>query len=706
MGWFSSTAQSARSLGIDWAAGGDSARQADPYLFWATLTGFRSYRPPQRPGLRLAAFELRADVEGSAFLKEVDRVNTERWRAGQPALLQVAPHHATRLSKSSAPAGRHFVGWMRVEDFAASPLAAMVRRYRVALVGATEGVAPAAGAGAAIGPGVVMPVTVARRRSASRADRPIIGVIDIGCAFAHPRLARPGRGPWRTRVSHFWDMGRAAGAAETALWQPCEAFGYGRETDAARLDTLIAGAVAMHEHHGTPGDAAVERSCYESAGLPELLSARKRWSHGTMVMDFAAGADPLQRADGAAGQAEIVFVQLPPEAVEDLSCGWLTPHVIDALHYILAKAAGRPAVINLSFGAYAGSHDGDSLLEAALDAIAAEFGAVLVLSAGNARGHGLHATATIERGESKMLKWVLPRDDSTQSFLELWYAQNDAAADPPSLAVSLQHGDLPPMAPLASAGGAWFAFDHAPQRPVAAVLQVPGTTAGGPDGLVLVSLGPTDRDTTLPNWEPVRAPSGYWTLTVHNRGAGALTVHAWVERDDPDLAARSEFAQSRLVGVVDGFAVDDGGTLTGQACGARTIVVGSRVQNDANGLAPDSGIGPARRGVRTGPDLVAAGVRRAAVGLVGIEAAANLSGGPPVRLSGTSISAPRVARKAFEALATKPVAGGAEGLLAHWFAAPPRSKGDPPGAMPPRDSRLGFGRLDDDGAMRPNPPPP
>lgn len=700
MGWFSSTTQPADGLGIGWAVGGDGARQADPYLFWAALTGFRSYRPPQRAGLRLAAFELHAQVEGSAFLDEVERAHIERWRTGQPVLLQIASHHATRLSESRAPACRHFVGWLRVEDFAASPLAAMVRRYRVALVGATEGVAPAGGDGAAIGPGVVAPAAVVRPRAAARAaDQPILGVIDIGCAFAHPRLARPGRGPWRTRVSHFWDMGRAAGAADTALWQPCAAFGYGRETDAARLDALIAAAVAMRGHRGAPGDAAVERSCYESAGLPELLSARKRWSHGTTVMDFAAGPDP---SGDAAGQAQIVFVQLPPEAVEDLSCGWLTPHVIDALLYILAKADGRPTVINLSFGAYAGSHDGESLLEAALDAIADESGAVLVLSAGNARGHGLHAKAQLEPGESKSLKWVLPRDDPTQSFLELWYERAGAAAGPPSVAVSLQHGDLPAMAPLVGAGGAWFAFDHAPQRPVAALLQIPGTTAGGPDGLVLVSLGPTERETTLPNWEPVRAPNGYWTLTVCNQGADALRVHAWVERDDPDLAARSEFAQSRLVSVPGGFEVEDAGTLSGQACGAKAIVVGSRVQNDTNGLAPDSGAGPARRGGRTGPDLVAAGVRRvAAVGLVGIEATANLSGSQPVRLSGTSISAPRVARKAFEALATQGVTGGAAGLLAHWF-------GPSPKGGPLRDSRFGLGRLDDDGEMRPRPadPPP
>lgn len=229
-----------------------------------------------------------------------------------------------------------------------------------------------------------------------------------------------------------------------------------------------------------------------------------------------------------------------------------------------------------------------------------------------------------------------------------------------------------------------------------ALLQVPGTTAGGPDGLVLIGLGPTDREATLPNWEPVRAPSGYWTVTVDNRGAGALTVHAWVGRDDPDLAARSEFAQSRLVDVAGGFKVEDAGTLTGQACGAKTIVVGSRVQNDPDGLAPDSGAGPARRGSRTGPDLVAAGVRRAAsVGLVGIEATANLSGGQPVRLSGTSISAPRVTRKAFEALATQGVVGGAAGLLTRWFGPAPKGGGLA------RDSRFGLGRLDDNGQVGP-----
>ncbi len=762
MGW-QSLAQAARVGGIDWTAVADdsAAKRADPYLFWATLTGFGTYQPADEAGLRRAAFALDESTNPGKFLAAVDAENLQRWHAGQPAVLLLARHYRRALQQASGESFRFFVAKVDLDVFEAGPLAAQVHSYRVSLVGDVEGQAgqptpaPPAAAAAVDLRALAKPV---RKKSAST-KRPVIGIIDTACAFAHPRLSRAaaaGRPAWSTRISHLWDMGREAQAAGDVLWSAVPDFGYGRETDAARLDALIAlaasaqGAAAAATATATAtatakvGNAAAERRCYEAAGLPELLSRQRRWSHGTVVADFAAGACPKDRdrdracacADeqlcaqasnsDAAADADIIFVQLPADAVADLSCGWLSASVIDALNYIVHKAAGRPLVCNLSFGGYAGPHDGESLLERALDALARDANGrlSLVLSAGNgrlvgrlpspAKGIGLHAGMRLgaqgRAGAQKSFRWYLPPNDSTQSFLEIWYAAaatSTAAttAAPPDLEVTLQHDDAPGMAPLRGPGGQWFTPAQLPARPVASVLHVPGTHAGGEHGLMLLALGPTDREVTLPEWGLARAPSGYWTVTLRNCGRTPVDVNAWVQRDDPDLSARSQAAQSHLFEMPAGVAsakVGDEYTLTALACGLETLVVGSRVERDPNPtqLALDSSVGPARRGGRQGPDLLAAGVRRAQIGLVGIEAAANLSGGAQVRVSGTSIAAPKVARLIYNEWA-EAAGGGMKGFrrssLKRWFGPPSSPVKGAPKPVTKKDREGGRGVLDDDG---------
>lgn len=699
MPWHQGTPAS--DLGIDWR-GADDAAQADPGLCWAALTGFGTYRPADTQGLRQVLLELAPGASGPGLLAAIAQADRDAAAQQQGPWLRLAPATVLRLQAWATPAvDRFVVGWMRLDGFAASPLAPWVHRYRVALVAADESLPlppppPALADSGDNGDG-----DADGRCAAIDATRsePVIGIIDFGCAFAHPSFRTTAAdGSPGTRVRALWDMGRAHDGS--GPWTACADFGHGREAHAPALGRLLAD-VQRQGLHG----ADAEGACYQRAGLDELLDPRRRWTHGTAVMNLAAGGlAPGGRAD-AASQADIVFVQLPRAAMEDLSGGWLGAHVVDAMHYLRRRAGGRQLLVNLSLGAYAGPHDGQSLLEQALDAMARHWDAVIVLAAGNARGRHLHAQAELAPGETAQLKWVLPASDATQSFLELWTSHVAASHHPaaaPLLHLRVDHPAVPAMPWLQAGGAAWYRAD-AQSPPVVSVLQVPGTRAGS-GSLVRVSMAPTDRQAQLPRWGRTRAPSGHWTLSLHNPGDQALQVHAWIERDDPDRSPRSLRVQSLLQAPVGPFRRDDGATLTSAACGTHTLVVGSvaeRGPGAAPRLAPDSSIGPARAGPRQGPDLVAPGLHLSPRGPVGLKVPANLSDARPVRVSGTSLAAPQVVRAAYRSLAAG-VKGGAGTLLTHWFGGQPTPRSA--ASLPPlsrRDPRLGLGVLDRQGHFTP-----
>src|SRR5205085_6809950 len=114
--------------------------------------------------------------------------------------------------------------------------------------------------------------------------------------------------------------------------------------------------------------------------------------------------DPWWTPD-AAGQAAIIFVQLPRSAVEDTSGGSLTGFVLDALHYIDERTTTRtadneirklPVAINLSYGTFAGPHDGNSIIERAIDEfVERRTECAVVVAAGNAFDKNIHARLSI-----------------------------------------------------------------------------------------------------------------------------------------------------------------------------------------------------------------------------------------------------------------------------------------------------------------------
>lgn len=126
----------------------------------------------------------------------------------------------------------------------------------------------------------------------------------------------------------------------------------------------------------------------EYKGMNELLAAKEDTlyvfgpgSHGTHVGGIAGGNGGGTIYTGTAPESELIFISLRRDA----------PSLIDAFKYLsdYADSVGKPFVVNMSFGAHMGPHDGTSLENKGIDAMAGK-GKVFVGSAGNNGSAAFH----------------------------------------------------------------------------------------------------------------------------------------------------------------------------------------------------------------------------------------------------------------------------------------------------------------------------
>lgn len=499
----------------------------------------------------------------------------------------------------------------------------------------------------------------------------VVAVIDFGCAFVHERFRRydAGREEWRTRIAYLWDQNPAQ--SQVAPWIAVHGERYGRELTAGAIDTLMKRCSV---------DGRIdEDACYRAASYSDVDVAL---THGTHVLDLAAGLDPTAPTGETTSEPpHIVFVQLPEYAVADTSGGSMVTHVLDALHYILGRVeAHTPLVVNLSYGSMAGPHDGSTLLERALDALIAreqkhrDF--AIVLPAGNNFESDAHACVHVGGGAAEAaLYWQVMADDPTDTFLEIWYRREHAGR----LSLSV----TPPGGPRRMLGidEGYELRETAYGDPIAMAIHARQVAGGLNDAMALVALAPTHA-AALPRAE---APAGLWKIELAPVGKlpRPVEVHLWIERDDPPLGAGTSRRQSRFLAdesAGDGLpAAIVRKEMTGNsiANGARTVVVGACL-GDGSKVASYSSAGPPRDWLRKGPwpDVVAPSDD--CESLPGIAAAGTRSG-LTVRMNGTSVAAPQVARWLIRDFAKRPGAGG--GLYA---------QSDP---LPSIFARAGRGRL-------------
>jgi len=225
----------------------------------------------------------------------------------------------------------------------------------------------------------------------------IVGIIDDGLDFTHGDFQDPNG----TRVLYLWDQTLTPQASEASP----AAFSYGVEYTQADIN----GALAV------PNPIGVVRHMAQA--------------HGTHVAGIAAGngrggPNPMVNYRGVAYEADIVFVGVAQRGVNVSS----SDRIAEAIKYVLdiGQLEDKPAVVNLSMGHNGGRHDGESVVERAVDRLLEREGCAFVKSAGNESMWGTHASGVVASVATPYsLTWIFHPRDRTPNELEIWYSSRD-----------------------------------------------------------------------------------------------------------------------------------------------------------------------------------------------------------------------------------------------------------------------------------------
>ena len=483
----------------------------------------------------------------------------------------------------------------------------------------------------------------------------IVGIIDFGLDYTLDDFRNP---DGTTRVAFLWDQFLTPVAGEQAP----AGFGFGVEYDAAAIDAALQSPnpFALVRHQPDPG------------------------SHGTHVAGIAAGNGrsgdntfPAGQYVGVAPGATIIFVQ--PAAIDQNTTFTDSVRVAQAVAYVFERAQqlGRPCVINMSLGQNGGSHDGESVVERAIDRLLEVPGRAMAVAAGNEHIWRGHAAGQLAQGASRTLRWkfggqlplpgggTLPPGfgDFTPNEMEIWYSPRDSfevrLIDP-------SNDSTPVVAPgqtvLHSLPSGDQLFIDSERFTV---------LNGGCRIYIEASPGASGRLQT-----------GEWQVELTAVESREERFDAWIERDA--RRANNQFAdQSFFVGTD----FDQVMTLGTPATMRRALAVANY---DHVVQAPNSSSGRGRtRDGRAKPEVAAPGT--------GILSSHALGGRPngngtvhPMRvgMSGTSMSAPHVAGIAALMLQKNPA------LTAVQIRSMLVSAANPPPGVTPFDLAWGYGRAD------------
>ncbi len=491
-------------------------------------------------------------------------------------------------------------------------------------------------------------------------------VVDDGIALAHDLFRRDAT-TTRIHHAHLFETEPLAGGHATL----------GRGLEAGQIDALL--------RECTIGGMLDEDLFYARSGQVDLAqdvfsTVAMRRSHGTHVMALAAG-DPMPEARA---DRPIICAALPSRIVADTTGFDMVPVLYLAFHILVRQArrfrteqgAFAPVVFNFSYGNTGGPHDGTQVFAEMFDRY---FGpravspagrrqrAWLTLPAGNANLDRLHAVAPHGSNRPVRLDLAVLPDDRTPSHVQIWLPVAAPGAVPPDAQITVRAPGGTDSGTIPAHPGQHTALVNARGERIAwlACQFVGGETKRS---LVTLSINPTANIETGADL----APAGLWNIEIERPpqcSDGAF--HIWVLRDDtlPGQmpGARQAFFDNPGYKRFDRFGaplpvdpkdsdcpVRRSGTLSGFACADSPVVVAAYTAHTAelSGYSAAGPLNPSRdrpQPQRQGPDLAARGddslVRRGVI-------SAGSRSGSWVRLSGTSVAAPQVARLATEDIAS------------------------------------------------------
>ncbi|MBB5514630.1 hypothetical protein FHS89_000628 [Rubricella aquisinus] len=527
-------------------------------------------------------------------------------------------------------------------------------------------------------------------------DAVISGVIDFGMAIANARFRA---GLNESRIAAFWNMN----ASEQGGSVP-----HHQEFLKAQIDA----GLAAHTYNGIVDEEAFNRAFGLAGGTARVQrpAARSR-THGTFISDLAAGEEM-----GPGDRNPIIAVQLPAEIVGDTYGVHFNAVVREAVSYIMGQAGSLsaevaaahglgsdfrlPVVINISFGTYAGRHDGLSTLERYFDDMIGLDGLkAICLPVGNgheSRSHARYTGAELASPQQMMLR-VQP-DSRLSEFVQVWLPAGVSGAD---LALKI----TPPLGPeldLATiVPGTVWEWD---QGGVTARLyqqeDVPEDMPGEARVKVTLALRPSESAPT----------GGAWMIRVAANLAPEQVLDMWVERGDtPDgfvpkgRQAYFDDPEYRLYNAIGGIEQHDrpearvkrAGTISPIATGRETTVLASHRAQDFK-MSTFSSAGPVTAQVgsasyRDGPDLSYPSEKSAVRDFIG---AAGSASGSVRYYRGTSFSSAMAARAYVGMLMADPSLTPAALRTALKAEAAAAEANASPGTRPAETAeRMGAGRL-------------
>lgn len=368
---------------------------------------------------------------------------------------------------------------------------------------------------------------------------PVVALIDDGIGFLNARFCTAGTDGLRTRFRALWLQSLERFSIDT------KQITCGQVLDPAAINALL----DRRDEQGSY--AALNAGLY---GPQTRCETARNATHGSHVLDLAAGADPLDASDPVRGWP-LLAVQLPPEAIDDTSGIRFENYMVQGLRWILrqahALAPTAPVIVNLSLGVTAGPKDGSRFVEHQMAREAAEWERVkrqpvrLVWAFGNTyRGsqvahHAFPAAAAQEDRETQ-IGWRAQPDDETANYLEIRTC--NAASTDIEVSVCCPTGAESGFAALAPGqvrtlernGKALARLYHVRERRF-------GGGVVSPAHYVL-ALAPTRGRKAA---EPLADP-GRWTLRLRYGGTAAAQVVLQVQRDDAMRGAMVQGRQSYL----------------------------------------------------------------------------------------------------------------------------------------------------------------
>jgi subtilisin family serine protease len=421
----------------------------------------------------------------------------------------------------------------------------------------------------------VAPEAIPAGRSPEGGRGVVVGIVDFGCDFVHRNFCRD---DGTTRLLALWHQ---AGVA-----MPNSPFGYGRVYTTAEIDAALQ----------APNPYAVLRY----GPFPD--DPTQPGTHGTHVMDIAAGNGLGSGQPGVAPNADLVFVEVAssdipwsgPEAVNKAFGD--SVQLLEAVRFIFDAAGDRPCVCNISLGTNGGPHDGTSLVEQGLDALLRERpDRAVVIAASNSQDDKIHTSGEVPGEGAHDIVWRQAAEGGGE--LELWYSGQRR------LQVTI----------VAADGTAFGPVQPGDNLPV------------GTDGKIAIFISnrlddPNNHDNVISVWLAADLPGEGWTVRLISLDGNAVAYHAWIERDDGRQASFAAPVPTHTLGSI--------------STGHETIVVGCYDAHKPQfPIASFSSAGPTRDG-RQKPEVSAPGRY--------VMAARSMTRTGVVKKSGTSMAAPAV----------------------------------------------------------------